>query len=134
MQVQRYGSDDVTTWWQRGDQRLFLGDVLDHTSGTAMSVGFARYGKGESNPWTVSYDEVLIVTRGAFTVRTAAGTASARAGEIIYLPAGTELVYQADEETELVYVAHPHWFEATQRSPYADRLGEFQEAAAGAAG
>lgn len=126
MQVAAYRSSDVTTWWQRGEQQLFLGDVLDHTTEAAMSVGFARYRAGEANPWTVAYDEALIVTKGAFTVRTAAGAASAGPGEVIYLPAGAEVVYQADEDTELVYVAYPHWFEATQRSPHAAKLDEFR--------
>jgi ethanolamine utilization protein EutQ len=133
MKVTAFRSDDVQTWWQRGDQRLFLGDVVDHTSDAAMSVGFARYRKGEANPWTVAYDEALIVTSGAFTVRTAEGAVSARAGEVIYLPAGTELVYQADEDTELVYVSYPHWFVATERSSHAAKLSEFHEAAGPAA-
>jgi ethanolamine utilization protein EutQ len=125
MKVTAFNSDRVETWWQRGEQRLYLGDVVDHTTEAAMSVGFARYRKGEANPWTVTYDEALIVTKGAFTVRTADGAASARAGEVIYLPAGTELVYQADEDTELVYVSHPHWFEATEASPHKAKLAEF---------
>jgi ethanolamine utilization protein EutQ len=120
---------DVATWWQRGNQQLFLGDVLDHTSDAVMGVGFARYRKGEANPWTVSYSEVLIVTKGVFTVLTPEGlSASASVGEVIYLPAGAEVIYQADEDTELVYVAHPHWFEATENSPFADKLQEFRPA------
>jgi ethanolamine utilization protein EutQ len=129
MNVTAFRSDDVRTWWQRGDQQLFLGDVVDHSTGAAMSVGFARYRKGEANPWTVTYDEALIVTRGAFTVQTAEGDVAARAGEVIYLPAGTELVYRADEDTELVYVSYPHWFVATERSAHAAKLDEFQVAA-----
>lgn len=50
-----------------------------------MTVGFARYRKGESNDWTVSYDEALVITKGAFTVQTDDGSTSARAGEVIYL-------------------------------------------------
>ncbi|OLF16794.1 cupin [Actinophytocola xanthii] len=126
MSVELFTSDQASNWFQRGDQQLFLADVLDEQSGAAMSVGFARYGKGETNPWTMAYDEALIITRGAFTVRTAEGSVTARAGEVIYLRSGVDVVYAADEETELVYVTHPHWLAATGRSPYADRLGEFQ--------
>ncbi|MCG5218318.1 cupin domain-containing protein [Streptosporangium soli] len=126
--VERFTIKDPTTWWQRGEQEIFLGDVLDQTGDAAMSVGFARYRKGETNEWTVSYDEALIVTKGAFTVQSESGPVSIKAGEVIYLRAGADVVYQADEDTELVYVTHPHWLEATTASPYAAKLEEFHPA------
>jgi ethanolamine utilization protein EutQ len=128
MQVTKYSADDVAEWWQRGDQHLYLGDVLDHTSEAAMSVGFIRYRKGESNPWTVTYDEALIVTKGAYTVRTDEGAVTARAGEVIYLPAGAKVVYEAPEDAEVVYVTHPHWVTATETSEHAPALKEFRPA------
>ena len=67
-----------------------------------MTVGFARYGAGESNPWTMSYDEALIVTSGRFTVESDGIDITAGPGEAIYLRDGTEVVYRADEDTELV--------------------------------
>jgi len=91
-----------------------------------MTVGFARYGAGESNPWTVSYDEALVITRGRFTVQSNGKDTTASAGEVIYLRTGTELRYVAEEETELVYVTHPHWMPATEASPFSDRLAEFR--------
>ncbi|MGH8986525.1 MAG: cupin [Acidimicrobiia bacterium] len=123
--VRRVAIDDPMTWYQRGSQELWLADALDDTSGGAMTVGFARYRKGETNDWTLSYDEVLVITKGAFTVEHAGGATSAVAGEVIYLRAGADVVYRADEDTELVYVTSPHWFEATQRSRHAAKLDEF---------
>ncbi|MET0237304.1 MAG: cupin [Kibdelosporangium sp.] len=128
MSVERFAIDGPATWFQRLDQQVFLADVLDETSGTAMSVGFARYAKGETNPWTMTYDEALIITNGVFTVRGPDGPVSAAAGEVIYLRAGTDLVYEATEDTELVYVTHPHWLAATQSSDQAGRLEEFHPA------
>ena len=56
----------------------------------AMTVGYARVGKGESMDITFPYDEVLVVTKGAYTVRTPDGaTHTASAGQVIYLPGGT---------------------------------------------
>jgi hypothetical protein len=34
-------------------------------------VGFAYYAPGARNEWVVTYDEALIITRGAFTVTSA---------------------------------------------------------------
>ncbi|CAM3498314.1 cupin [Kibdelosporangium persicum] len=128
MTVQKFAIDAAQNWFQRLDQQIFLADVLDQGSGTAMSVGFARYGKGERNPWKMSYDEALIITKGRFTVEGPDGPVSANAGEVIYLRAGTELVYSADEDAELVYVTYPHWLAATEKSAEADRLTEWRPA------
>jgi hypothetical protein len=38
---------------------------------------------------------------------TADGVATAKAGEVIFHRAGVKVVYQADEDAELVYVSHP---------------------------
>ena|ERR1043165_5651669 len=126
--IERFAIDGVGTWFQRLDQQIHLADVLDQASGAQMSVGFGRYGKGERNPWKMTYDEALIITKGSFTVEGPDGPVSAVAGEVIYLRAGTELVYVANEETELVYVTYPHWHETTEKSAEAHRLKEFHAA------
>lgn len=128
MTVQKFGIDSPQAWFQRLDQQIFLADVLSHDDGVQMSVGYARYGKGETNPWKMSYDEALIITKGRFTVVGPDGPVSAGAGEVIYLRAGTELVYSADEDAELVYVTYPHWLAATEQSDEADRLKEWHAA------
>jgi ethanolamine utilization protein EutQ len=64
-----------------------------------MSVGFAHCEPGARNEWVVTYDEALIITRGAFTVTSADGIeTTARPGEVIFLRAGTPVVYSAKEE------------------------------------
>lgn len=118
-------SNDDITWYRRGEQNLRLADAIDGDNGAAMTVGFARYAAGESNEWTMTYDEALVVTKGRFAVDTAGTSTVAGPGEVIYLSSGTPIVYRAVEDSELVYVSYPHWFEATSRSPYADRLNEF---------
>ncbi|ONI70693.1 cupin [Actinosynnema sp. ALI-1.44] len=126
--VERFVIDGAKTWFQRLDQQVHLADVVDQTSGAQMSVGFGRYGKGERNPWKVTYDEALIITKGSFTVDGPDGPVTAGVGEVIYLRADTEVLYVANDETELVYVTYPHWFEATEKSAEADRLKEFHPA------
>lgn len=120
-------SDTPDTWYRYRDRRVFLADVIDAQTSDSMSVGFARYDAGAVNPWTMQYDEVLIVTRGVFSVRTAEGTTTARAGQGIFLTAGTELEYVGEEDgTEVVYVSYPRWMDATQASETAHLLDEFQ--------
>jgi ketosteroid isomerase-like protein len=72
--------------------------------------------------------EALIITRGAFTVTSADGVeTTARAGEVIFLRAGTPGVYSAKEEgAEVVYVTYPHWMQAHEASEHAPFLDSFQ--------
>jgi len=129
MSVKHFTINDLKTWYQHTDRKIFLGDVLDESNSDSMSVGFARYDKGESNEWIVTYDEALIVTKGAFTVRSEDAVKTAKAGEIIFLTKGTKVVYQGEEDgTEVVYVSYPHWAEATRNSKHADQLDFFHPA------
>jgi ethanolamine utilization protein EutQ len=126
--ISKFTPDDVDTWYRSGDRRIFLSDVLDPSNSDSMSVGFARYAPGESNEWVVTYDEALIVTKGTYTVTSADGVeTTAHAGEVIFLRAGTPVVYSAKEEgAEVVYVTYPHWMQAQEASEHAAFLDTFQ--------
>ena len=69
------------------------------------------------------------MTRGRYSVVSGGVVTTAMAGEVIYLRAGTDLVYRAEEESEVVYVSYPHWMAATEASPYVKRLAEFRPVA-----
>jgi ethanolamine utilization protein EutQ len=124
----RHFTSSEAKFYQYADRRIFVGDVLDASNSEAMSAGFYRNEKkGEGNPWLVTYDEVLVVTKGALTVRSAEGPKTATAGEILFLTKGTELVYEAAaDDTEVVYVTYPHWMEAQTRSKHAGLLDAFR--------
>ncbi len=127
MSVQHLTVETPTTWYQAGDRKVFIADVLDSSSSASMSVGFARYDKGATNEWVVTYDEALIVTKGAFTVHSADGAITAKPGEVIFLTAGTKVVYQGEEDgTEVVYVTYPHWWDTQRESEHAHLLAAFR--------
>ena len=109
MHARRLTTEDVERWQPVSDQ-IVVGDIVDQATApdAKMTVGFARVGSGEELDISFPYDEVLIVTRGCYTVRPDQGEAiTARAGEVIYLPAGSSSSSRADEDTEMVYVANP---------------------------
>ncbi|MGH3898110.1 MAG: cupin domain-containing protein [Pseudonocardiaceae bacterium] len=110
MRVRKLATEDAETWSKVGDHQIFVSDIVDQGTepDAKMTVGFARVGKGEALDISFPYDEVLILIKGSYTVRTEHGDAvTARAGEVIYLPAGSSSSSHADEDTELVYVASP---------------------------
>ena len=125
--VLKYSSDDLQQWFQVEDRPMFVGDAIDSSNSPTMSAGFARFRQGEELEWTVAYDEVLVVTKGAVTIRTASGEQTAGVGEILFLPKDTELAYVGAEDTEFVFVSYPHWFEAKSSSPSAAQLERFRE-------
>jgi ethanolamine utilization protein EutQ len=126
MSVRHFTSKDAK-FHQYADRQIFVGDVLDSSNSDTMSVGFYRNKrKGEKNQWVVSYDEALIVTKGALTVRSADGAKTAAAGEIIFLTKGTEIAYEsAEDDTEVVYVTYPHWMDAQMKSEHAHLLDSY---------
>ena len=131
--ITRFTADGVETWYRSDDRRIYLSDVVDPANSDTMSVGFARYAPGEENEWVVTYDEALVVTRGTYGVRAADGReTTARAGDVIFLRAGTALTYFAGlAGAEVVYVSYPHWMAAQEASEHAAFLDTFQPAADG---
>jgi ethanolamine utilization protein EutQ len=126
MSVRHFTAKDAE-WYQYRDRQIFVGDVLDSSNSETMSVGFYRNRtKGDRNEWVVTYDEALIVTRGALTVCSAEGAKTAKAGEVIFLTKGTKVAYEAaEDDTEVVYVTYPHWMDTHLRSEHAALLDSY---------
>jgi ethanolamine utilization protein EutQ len=127
MTVTHYTSEDAK-FFQYLDKEIFVGDVLDPSNSGHMSAGYYRNKrKGQKNEWVVTYDEVLVVIRGALTIRTSDGVKTGKAGEIIFLTKGTALAYEAGEDdTEVVYVSYPHWMDAQEHSEHAHLLDSYR--------
>lgn len=127
MSVRHFGAADAD-WYQYRDRQIFVGDVLDSSNSDTMSVGFYRNrNRGDRNEWTVTYDEALIVTKGALTVHSDEGAKTAKAGEVLFLTKGTRVAYEAaEDDTEVVYVTYPHWMDAHRRSEHAGLLDAYR--------
>jgi ethanolamine utilization protein EutQ len=120
MTVRLFTSKDAK-FYQYADRQIFVGDAVDSSNSDSMSIGFYRNKrKGDQNEWVVTYDEALIVTKGALTVRFADGVKTARTGEVIFLTKGTRITYEAaEDDTEVVYVTYPHWMDVHKTSEHA---------------
>lgn len=88
-----------------------VAEITGTGDGTVLGTGLARMTRAEI-PWTVQYDEVLVVLEGEVTVRTAAGDLQAGAHDFVWLPKGTELTYVA-EDALIFYAIHPVDWNAT---------------------
>ena len=84
--------------------------VTGPEDGTRLGSGYARM-SGAEIPWTIKYDEVILVIEGSLTVRTADGDLTAGPGESIWLPNGTELTYIADNALVFYAIEPANWAE-----------------------
>jgi len=57
--------------------------------------------------WTVTYDEVLFIHKGRITIRSADKVFDCEPGDIVWLPNGTSLVYDAPERCVYFYALYP---------------------------
>lgn len=77
---------------------------------SSMAAGIARF-DGCSIAWTVLYDEIIYVIDGVFRLNTPTGVIEGQAGDIIWVPEGTELKYEGDGAS-IFYAVYPgNWKE-----------------------
>jgi len=76
----------------------------------SMGAGVAHFDDC-SISWTVLYDEVIYVIEGVFRLVTRECVLEGRAGDIIWVPEGTELKYEG-EQARIFYAVYPgNWKE-----------------------
>lgn len=94
--------------------------VTGSEDGTPLGSGFARFHQA-AIPWTVQYDEVLLVLEGEVKVETASGAFALGPQDCAWLPKGTELVYRS-ESALVFYAIHPSdW---AKRAPQSGESGD----------
>lgn len=116
MKVQKFGIADANLVRSPGqDADIFVGNLVDQKSGGPVSIGYGRYAPDQSLTETMAVDDVMIVLEGRITVSTSAGTVTAGAGEIVYMPKGEAVTITTEGEGALTaFVTYPHWEEARE--------------------
>jgi len=94
-----------------GDQAQ-IAEISGTGDGTKLGTGFVAMSDAEI-PWTVQYDEMLLVLEGTITVRTDQGDLVAGPRESIWLPAGTKLTYIAKRALVFYAIEPANWADAT---------------------
>ena len=102
--IMKYGGADFQPRFEYGDQAQ-AAHLCGAADGSELGAGLVRL-TGAKIPWTVKYDEIILVLEGSFSVVTDQGVLVAEKMDSIWLPAGTKLEYQA-EEALLFYAIHP---------------------------
>lgn len=111
MKVRKFTIADASLERSPGREAdVFVGNLVDERHGGPITIGYGRYAPGQSLVETMVVDDVMIVLEGQLSVSTNAGTVTARAGEIVYMPKGEAVTILSHEEGAVTaYVTYPHW-------------------------
>ena len=85
-------------------------EICGSADGTELGTGWGRLTQARI-PWTIRYDEVLTVFEGELRLHANGEVHELGPRDAVWLPAGTELIYEA--ESALIHFAiHPsNWHE-----------------------
>lgn len=87
------------------------GDVVTADDGAPMAAGYMTLTKGTFE-WVFSYDEVQVVLEGELHIGTPQGVRVAKAGDIMFVPKGSQITFGTPSWTRFVYVTFPADWEA----------------------
>lgn len=102
-----FAATDFQPRFEYGDQAQVT-VATGSSDGSDLGTGFGRF-SGADIPWTVQYDEVLLVLDGELTVETDAGRLTAGPKDSIWLPRGTALRYTADNAMVFYAITPANW-------------------------
>lgn len=89
------------------NKNVQLLDIITHQDGSPMSAGIMSWKKEDSFPWKITYDEVDYVIEGELQVTVDGKTYSGKAGDIFYIPKGSEIIFGTPNFTKVMYVTYP---------------------------
>jgi ethanolamine utilization protein EutQ (cupin superfamily) len=111
MQVSKFAIIDASLERSPGQQAdVFVGNLIDERHGGPITIGYGRYGPGQTLAETMAVDDVMIILEGRLSVSTDAGTVTAGPGEIVYMPKGEMVTIRSHADGAVTaYVTYPHW-------------------------
>lgn len=91
-------------------QVIHMTDVVTAREGN-LAAGFMTFEKSEL-PWHLTYDEVDYVVEGTFTLQANGKTYVCEAGDVMYIPKDTRVVFGSPGYAKVLYVTYPaNWAE-----------------------
>ena len=114
MKVQKLTIADAAFKQSPGQEAdVLAGNIIDQRHGGPVTIGYGRYAPDQSIDETLAVDDVTIVLEGRLTVTSAAGSITAGAGEVVYMPKDETVTIRSHEAGAITaYVTYPHWQEA----------------------
>lgn len=86
-------------------QRIGLTDVVTAKEGN-LCAGFMTFDHSKL-PWFLNYDEADYIIEGDFMLEVADQVFRAKAGDVIYIPKGSQVVFSSPTFCKVFYVTYP---------------------------
>ncbi len=84
-----------------------LADVVTGKDRSTMTAGFMRWSHEDSFPWKLDYDEIDYVVEGVLHIQIGGRTVEGRAGDVLYIPKGSAIVFGTPNRVHVFYVTYP---------------------------
>ena len=97
----------------------FVNSSITDTMGGGMGV----FGAGSDVEWTVTYDEILFIHSGHFTLKVGGVVYRAGPGDTLWIPRDTPLSYVAEEDVWFFFAVYP-----ASSSPSAGKAKRYPDA------
>ena len=104
--VQLFRKDDQPFNLPNDDKASVLA-LVNVSNSESLGAGIGIFDAGCEVAWTVTYDEVLFIHEGQFKLRVGDDVFNAGPGDTLWIPAGTELVYDAPDAVTFFYAVSP---------------------------
>lgn len=94
-----------------------LADVISGRDGSPMTAGIMSWGREDSFPWSLDYDEVDLVLEGVLQITIGGRMLEGRAGDVFYIPKGSKILFGTPWRTKVFYVTYPADWAAASTAP-----------------
>ena len=99
------------------DKNIGLLDVVTGADGSPMTAGIMSFRREDSFPWLLDYDEVDLVLEGVLRIEIDGRELEGKAGDILYIPKGSNIIFSTPSRTRVFYVTYPaNWASASTAS------------------
>jgi ethanolamine utilization protein EutQ len=88
-------------------KKVGMADLVTGRDGAPMTAGIMSWAREDSFAWKLDYDEVDLVLEGVLHVTIDGRTLEAKAGDVVYLPKGSSIVFGTPWRTKVFYVTYP---------------------------
>lgn len=82
-------------------------DLVTGRDGSPMTAGIMSWGRDDSFPWTLDYDEIDLVLEGILQIAIDGRVVEGRAGDVLYIPKGSRIVFATPHRVRVFYVTYP---------------------------
>jgi ethanolamine utilization protein EutQ len=86
-------------------QRIGLTDVVTAKEGN-LCAGFMTFDHSKL-PWLLNYDEADYIIEGDFVLKVGDKVFQAKAGDVVYIPKGSQVIFSSPTFCKVFYVTYP---------------------------